>query len=149
MLQISSFYTCNKNQNHMMYVSEIQRATVIIFCLFGSFFCPFTHLMTRKIQIFKKNEKKKKNYEKKDIFCPDFGINWYSSCTAGIALKNETHICYCELDFLHLFTWRETTIFAFPEGGTQVCRQYIRLRGLVKLPFQIFPTQSFPNSSGA
>ena len=69
--------------------------------------------MTRKIQILKKNEKK--NYEKKDIFCPDFGINWYSSCTAGIALKNETHICYCELDFLHLLGGKQQFLLSLKE----------------------------------
>ena len=38
LLNISSFYTCTKNHNHMMYDSELQSETGRIFCHFGPFF---------------------------------------------------------------------------------------------------------------
>ena len=84
----------------------------------------------------------------KETSCPDFRRNMYSSCTVDEFSKNETQICYCDLDFQHLLTWRGITIFTFLDGGIYICRQQIRLKGLVNhelYHFRNFQYEVFPN----
>ena len=56
LLEISSFYTCTKNHNHMMYGSWDMECDRQNFLSFWTVFCPFTPLTTPKIKILK-NEK--------------------------------------------------------------------------------------------
>ena len=50
-------YMCTINDDHIYMVPEIWNRTNRIFSHFGPFFCPFTQLTTKKINILKKMKK--------------------------------------------------------------------------------------------
>ena len=53
LLEISSFYTCTKNHNHMRY-SSWDRKWDRIFCHFGPFFCSFNNPENQSFEEMKK-----------------------------------------------------------------------------------------------
>ena len=57
LLEISSFYTCTKNHNHIMYGSWDTECDRHNFLSFWTFFYPFTPLTIQKIKILKKWKK--------------------------------------------------------------------------------------------
>ena len=62
LLERSSFYTCNKNQDPVMYASWDMERDRQNFLSFWASFCPFSPLTTQKIKILKKWKKRLVRY---------------------------------------------------------------------------------------
>ena len=76
-LEISSFYTCNKNRN-LMYGSWDMEWDRQNFLLFWIAFCPFIPLWTQKIKILRKLKKKKKKKTWRNYHFAQVSHRWQS-----------------------------------------------------------------------